>query len=235
MADFDIDNPVFDPDVWEEDIGDDDVLSTSLHDDDGASPSDLAGGVTIDGTPTSATLSLQQELLQTAVDDYYNAAAEAGLTPSLGRDPGKFELVDGRIRLRAYPNLDLANKRSGRLLALSTIASRPGGGVAIHEELGFADWTRQKKSSLPAQAVESLQTADSQLGEAAAAVDTVELEDLGQTAKETIDAVHKMETALTDAHVRTPSRTFNHSQSTWRGGRNPRGAGVRRLDATKEI
>ena len=201
MADFDIDNPVFEPDDWEEDIGDDDVLSTSLHDDDGASPSDLAGGVTIDGTPTSATLSLQQELLQTAVDDYYNAAAEAGLKPSLGRDPRKFELVDGRLRLKAYPGLDLVNKRSGRPLALSTIASRPGGGVAIREELGFADWTRQKKSSLPAQAVESLQTADSELGEAAAAVDTVELEDLGQTAKETIDAVHKMETALTDAHV----------------------------------
>ena len=127
MADFDIDNPVFEPDDWEENIGDDDVLSTSLHDpdvdDDGTSSSER---VTIDGTSTSATLSLQQELLQTAVDDYYNAAAEAGLTPSLGRDPGKFELVDGPIRLKAYPNLDLVNKRSGRPLALSTLASRGG-------------------------------------------------------------------------------------------------------------
>ena len=142
MADFDIDNPVFEPDDWEENIGDDDVLSTSLHDDDGPSPSER---VTIDGTSTSETLSLQQELLQTAVDDYYNAAAEAGLTPSLGRDPGKFELVDGQIRLKAYPNLNLVNKRSGRPLALSTLASR-GGTKAIREDLGFADWSQTRKT-----------------------------------------------------------------------------------------
>ena len=197
MADFDIDNPAFEPDDWEEDIGDDDVLSTSLHDDDGTSSSER---VTIDGTPTSATLSLQQELLQTAVDDYYNAAAEAGLTPALGRDPGKFELVDGRLRLKAYPNLDLVNKRTGSPLSLSTVAGRPGGGVAIREELGFADWTR-KKSSLPAQAVQSLQTANRQLGEAAAAVDTVELEDLGQTVTEASNAINRVETALTDTQI----------------------------------
>ena len=200
MADFDIDNPVFEPDDWEEDIGEDDVLSTSLHDpdvdDDGTSSSER---VTIDGTSTSATLSLQQELLQTAVDDYYNAAAEAGLTPSLGRDPGKFELVDGQIRLKAYPNLDLVNKRSGRPLALSTLASR-GGTKAIREDLGFADWAA-KKSSLPAQTVEALQTTNLELGEAAAAVDSVELEDLGQTVTKVSDAIQRMETALTDTQI----------------------------------
>ena len=62
------------------------------------------------------------------------------------------------------------------------------------------DWAR-KKSSLPAKAVESLQTENQQLGEAAAAVDTVELRDLGQIATETSDVVHRMETALTDADV----------------------------------
>ena len=196
MADFDIDNPVFEPDDWEENIGDDDVLSASLHDDDGASPSER---VTIDGTSTSATLSPRQELLQTAVDDYYNAAAEAGLTPSLGRDPGKFELVGGQIRLKAYPDLDLVNKRSGRPLALSTLASR-GGTKAIREDLGFADWAA-KKSSLPAQAVEALQTTNLELGEAAAAVDSVELEDLGQTVTEVSDAIQRMETALTDTQI----------------------------------
>ena len=196
MSDFDIDNPVFEPDDWEENIGDDDVLSASLHDDDGASPSER---VTIDGTSTSATLSPRQELLQTAVDDYYNAAAEAGLTPSLGRDPGKFELVGGQIRLKAYPDLDLVNKRSGRPLALSTLASR-GGTKAIREDLGFADWAA-KKSSLPAQAVEALQTTNLELGEAAAAVDSVELEDLGQTVTEVSDAIQRMETALTDTQI----------------------------------
>ena len=197
MADFD--NPLFEPDDWE-DIGDDDVdvsSTTSLHnpDVDGMS----SERVTIHGTSTSATSSLQQELLQTAVDDYYNAAAEVGLTPSLGRDRGKFELVDGQIRLKAYPNLDLVNKRSGRPLALSTLASRRGT-KAIREDLGFVDWAA-KKSSLPAQAVASLQTANSELGEAAAAVDTVELEDLGQTVTEVSDSVQRMETALNDADI----------------------------------
>ena len=212
MADFDFDNPVFEPDDWEEDIGEDDVLSTSLHDpdadDDGTSSSER---VTIDGTSTS----VRQELLQTAVDDYYNAAAEAGLTPSLGRDPGKFELlVDGQIRLKAYPNLDLVNKRSGRPLALSTLASR-GGTKAIREDLGLADWTA-KKSSLPAQAVEALQTTNLELGEAAAAVDNVELEDLGQTVTEVSDAIQRMETALTDTQINEVLGTLDDPPLTLR-------------------
>ena len=216
MADFDIDNPVFEPDDWEEDIGEDDVLSTSLHDpdvdDDGTSSSER---VTIDGTSRSATSSLQQELLQTAVDDYYNAAAEAGLTPSLGKDPGKFELVRaGQIRLKAYPNLDLVNKRWGRPLALSTLASR-GGTKAIREDLGFADWAA-KKSSLPAQAVEALQTTNLELGEAAAAVDSVELEDLGQTVTEVSDAIQRMETALTDTQINEVLGTLDDPPLTLR-------------------
>ena len=201
MADFD--NPAFEPDDWEEDISDDYDLSNSLHDPgvdgDNMSSSDGAAVQTL----------IRQELLQTAVDDYYNATAEGGLTPSLGRDPSKFELDgDGRPRLKAYPNLNLVSKRSGRPLALSTIARQPGRAIAICEELGFADWTRAK-SSFPAQAVESLQTANRQLGEAAAAVDTVELQDLGQTATKTSDAIHRMETALTDAQVDELLGTLN--------------------------
>ena len=141
---------------------------------------------------TQTSLSLQQELLQTTVDDYYNQLQRESLTPALGRDHGRFELVDGRLRLKAYPNVEIVNKRTGAPRALSTVANQPGGGVAIREELGFVDW---------AKAVESLQTENQQLGEAAAAVDTVELRDLGQIATETSDAVHRMETALTDADV----------------------------------
>ena len=63
MADFDVDNPAFDD--WEEDIGDDDVLSTSLRD-------PAIDGVGSEGATSQTSLSLQQELLQTAVDDYYN-------------------------------------------------------------------------------------------------------------------------------------------------------------------
>ena len=91
-------------------------------------------------------------------------------------------------------------QKDGGPRALSTVANQPGGGVAIRDELGFADWVR-KKSSLPPKAVESLQTENQQLGEAAAAVDTVELRDLGQIATETSDAAHMMETALIDADV----------------------------------
>ena len=188
MADLDVDNPAFEPYDWEEDIGGEDVLSTSLHD-----------HMSSEGA-TIQTWSLQQELLRTAVDDYYNQLQQQGLTPALSRDSGKFELVDGRLRLKACPNLGLVNKRTGSPCALSTIASQPSGMIAIREELGFADWTRQK-SSLPAKAVESLQTPNRQLGEVAATVDTVELQDLGQTATETSDAVLRMETALTDADV----------------------------------
>ena len=198
MADFNVDNPAFESDDWEEDIGGDDVLSTSLHDD-----------MSSEGA-TIQTSSLQQELLQTAVDDYYNQFQRESLTPALGRDHGKFELVDGRLRLKAYPNVEIVNKRTGAPRALSTVANQPGGGVAIREELGFVDWAR-KKSSLPAKAVESLQTENQQLGEAAAAVDTVELQDLGQIATETSDAVHRMETALTDADVNVLLGTLNDS------------------------
>ena len=54
---------------------------------------------------------------------------------------------------------------------------------------------------MPAQAVEALQTTNLELGEAAAAVDSVELEDLGQTVTEVSDAIQRMETALTDTQI----------------------------------
>ena len=187
MADFD--NPVFEPDDWEEDIGDDDVLSTSLHDPDFDGMS--SERVTIDGTSTSATSSLQQELLQTAVDDYYKAAAEAGLTPSLGKDPGKFELVDGQLRLKAYPNLDLVNKRSGRPLALSTLASR-GGTKAIREELGFSDWSQTRKT-LSANGERALQQAVDSLP---AGGENIPIQDFSSVVQEAIAGAEMATTAL---------------------------------------
>ena len=74
-------------------------------------------------------VSQQQELLQGAVDDYYNAlSSKQGLTPALGRDTSKFELVDGRLRLKAYPSTSIINSKTGGPLAFSTIARKPGGG-----------------------------------------------------------------------------------------------------------
>ena len=58
-----------------------------------------------------------------------------------------------------------------------------------------------QKQRLPAQAAAALQEVNRELGEAVAASDTVELQDLGQTAKEASDAIHRMETAFTDAEI----------------------------------
>ena len=109
-------------------------------------------------------------------------------------------------------------QKDGAPRALWTVANQPGQGVVICEELGFADWV-WKKSSLPAKAVESLQTKNQQLGEAAAAVDTAELRDLGQIATETSDAIHRMETALTDVRSGGLTRPCRPSEgslpTTW--------------------
>jgi hypothetical protein len=79
------------------------------------------------------------------------------------------------------------------------LAGQRGGGAAIREGLGFVDW--QRASKLPAAAVTALQTADLELGGAAAAFDNVELQDLGQTATKASDAVQRLETSFTDADV----------------------------------
>jgi len=66
-----------------------------------------------------------------------------------------------------------------------------------------------EKPNLPANAVKALQTKNQQLGEATAAVDTVELQDLGQITTETSYGVHRMETALTDTDVNVLLSTLN--------------------------
>ena len=56
------------------------------------------------------------------------------------------------------------------------------------------------KKSLSAQAIESLQTTNWELGEAVANVETVE--DLEQTATQASDAIHSLETSLTEARLK---------------------------------
>jgi len=182
MADFEFEDPAIDNERIDDDDNDD---NTPLID-----PDNLSGGLPSVQTYTPGTI--HQELLNAAVADYYNALAEQGATPSLGRDQTKFELVEGRLRLKAYPHVDIVNARTRKPLSLSTISGRSGG-AAVRDELGFVDWTR---SRLPAQAAAALSSVDQELGDAAAAVDTVELRDLGQTAKEASDAVNRMETTF---------------------------------------
>ncbi|KAI0213767.1 hypothetical protein LSAT2_001159, partial [Lamellibrachia satsuma] len=134
-------------------------------------------------TAAPAATSLRQELLQTAISNNYNAVAPTGQTNALGRDYSKFELINGRLQLKAYPEIDIVNARYSAPLTLPTVAGRRGDGSAIRNGLGFVDWQRGRRQLFP-KIVTALQTANNELGEAAAAVDSVELQYLGQTAKE---------------------------------------------------
>ena len=123
MADFDIDDPKFE---------DADDASDDLADD----PS--ADVLRVGRRQTTSTLpSLRQEILQTAVDEYYDALAEKSLTPALGRDYSMFEFVGDRLKLRANPSVERVNARTHKPLALSTISRQRGGGGMIRDELGF--------------------------------------------------------------------------------------------------
>ena len=114
MAKFD------NPEEVEETDDDDDTII------DDTSPS--TGRTTIDQPGTLTHISLQQELLQSAVDDFYNVLAEWGEIPSLGPDRTKFELVKGRLQLKAYPNERIINLKTGKPLSLSTIKERDNPG-----------------------------------------------------------------------------------------------------------
>jgi len=86
-----------------------------------------------------------------------------------------------------------------------------GGWRAIREQLGFPDWIRGKPN-LSTKAATAFRAVDRELGEAAAAVDTVELQDPGQVAKEASDAVHTLET-LEALHPGCPELGHTFSQA----------------------
>ena len=76
-------------------------------------------------------LTLEQQTLATAVDDYYDALAGKGIAPSLGRDINNFELdADGRLRLKAHPDINVVNARTGHptLSTMSPVRKRWGEG-----------------------------------------------------------------------------------------------------------
>ena len=156
-----------------------------------------------------AGTTLHQELLQSSVNDYYDALGEKGLTTSLGRDYRKFELDrNGRLRLKAYPGLNIINSRTQEPLALTTVANQVGGRLAIREDLGFIDWTSTKRQ-IPPKVRASLKEANDELGASAAAVETIELRDLGQTTAKAIDTVQKMERSMTDSEIEAVLGTMN--------------------------
>ena len=77
------------------------------------------------GQPGQRLDAQQQELLQTAVNDYYQAMEDQGITPALGGDTTKFELdINGQLWLKAYPDLAIVNSKTMKPLSLNTIDSR---------------------------------------------------------------------------------------------------------------
>ena len=86
---------------------------------------------------------LRRENLQSVIDDYYTKLAKQEREPQqqLGRDPSNFELVDGELRLKAYPNARIINSRTKSPLTLKTIYTRSGSDVIKSGNgLGFIDW-----------------------------------------------------------------------------------------------
>ncbi|KAK3804078.1 hypothetical protein RRG08_057963 [Elysia crispata] len=69
-----------------------------------------------------------QRVLASAVNDYYkNLASDQGLSPELP-DINQFVLVDNRLRLKNYPDINLTNARTGRPNTLGYIAGHWKGG-----------------------------------------------------------------------------------------------------------
>lgn len=194
MADFDLDE--FFPEVSERDDLDEVDDETSFIDDP-AVP--LLSGEVANGVQASTSglqASLEQELLQSAVDDYYNAQAKRGFTPATGRDYTKFILdKKGRLCLKAHPDFEIVNRRNGTPLALSTLAGR-GGSNILKNELGFIDSVRKQK--LPTKTLVALKSAKTDLDRASAAVGGANLPDLAEQARKASDTVHE---ALSEADI----------------------------------
>ena len=140
-------------------------------------------------------LSQAQRVLASAVNDYYkNLASDQGLSPELP-DINQFVLVDNRLRLKNYPDINLTNARTGRPNTLGYIAGHwKGGGEAIRQDLGFPNWSPK----LSAAAAAALRRANQELGKAAEDTDNVGLQDVGQVMTEAANAFQTMETSFTE-------------------------------------
>ena len=137
MADFEFDNPTFNPDDTD---GSDDEIRL-IH-----PPGDLLssqGQVTQRAKVTK--VSLQQVLLQTAVDDYYHNMTEEGLTPSFNKTRQNLRWMRRVTMAKGLPEPSCHEVKNRK--PLSYPQSTLGAGVkVIREELGFEGWTRPKKT-----------------------------------------------------------------------------------------
>ena len=162
MADFDFENPTFDPDG----PGIDDNYSLDLPD------------VIMDPLPPRVQEELNTSGDKRLVDTFYKEVNRAyGLRPD-SIDYGQFRINDDGRTLYWTPGdkkISISTTRGGvRFLALSILASRYGlGGTdVLRRSLGLTGYTRKGLSS---SAVKALQRADKTLQ---SNLDNIELEDL---------------------------------------------------------
>ena len=143
MTDFTTDNPIFNPD--EVGGGDTDEATRLIPETPDVSET-LQPGAT--GIGEVLPTGLDERVLRETVDSYYDSLQQDGFTP-VGRDYSKFEIdEDGRVRLKAYPDLRLVRISDGKPLALTTIADRfgEGGSNLVKKELGFVEWREQQSA-----------------------------------------------------------------------------------------
>ena len=172
-----------------------DVASGAFTDDyipfDNYTPPDATGGSaeTSFTTPAGGVvrasdavgLTPKQQVLATAVDDYYDALLKKGIKPSLGRDINNFELDrGGSLRLKGYPDINIMNTRTSAPNTLDYVAGKmKGGGEIVRRKLGFSDWkTGEGKQELSTAANEELTIENQQMSEADSAIESAPLEDL---------------------------------------------------------
>ncbi|KAK3737703.1 hypothetical protein RRG08_023101 [Elysia crispata] len=143
---------------------------------------------------TTDRMTLGQRNTVEAANDYYKMLAEdQGLSPEVP-DLSSFVVdIDGRLRLKNYPDINLINERTGRPNKLTTITDRRGGGEIVRKELGFSKWTPKMSK----EAAAAIRKATQGLDRVASAIETAPLEDSGQGATEAIKSAENIVAVLT--------------------------------------
>ena len=182
MDDFEWDD--FDNPTYEDDYDDEDEVNQTFQDLTSDLPEPPQTGEVI-------TYSQTTRLLQDAVNDFYDKVVEKwGISKEFYRDPNQFELVDGKLQLKDYPEVQLYNKRTGDLLALSTIKNNLGTTKTydILSKLGFDKIDQKLKAKAALQNIKKeLNNID---------VENIPLENLGESAAAVFNSMQEIETSF---------------------------------------
>ena len=183
MADFEWDD-TYDNPTYKDDYDDEDEVNQTFQDLTSDLPEPPQTGEVI-------TYSQTTRILRGAVDNFYNTIVEKwDLPKELYRDPNQFELVDGKLQLKDYPEVQLYNKRTGDLLALSTIKNNLGTTKTydILSKLGFDKIDQKLKAKAALQNIKKeLNNID---------VENIPLENLGESAAAVFNSMQEIETSF---------------------------------------